>query len=405
MSAAIGAGKAEFSLKHSAKWTPDRAEEAKTALGIAMEQIQALNAAATKLADVNIDHSDWLDFMSKLMGADSVIDPKSAELTRVAQDIQDATLMSPGASLTSAKGTLWGAVNGITYYTDHMRGRTQDNRLVSAWFGDSDLLKRRAMSTALEMAAIALAKVSGSAVVSDYAEVSDSAKVSGSAKVYGYAKVSGHAEVSGEAVVSDSALVYGYAEVSDSAVVRGYAEVSGHAKVSGEAVVSDSAVVTDNAEVSGHAKVSGSAVPSARNIGFDRRWHRDSCYSARLVKADNEANRVLLALTANTGKPLTKWEVGRAYKRLEGYGWSYEAIGNKVGQSARYVRESIELSESPHDVQEMLSVGIITPRVALNAVRATEVPLPVYSKIKLRKPWPTVKQSSKPRASPKNKSL
>lgn len=44
--------------------------------------------------------------------------------------------------------------NGVTYFADHMRGRTQDTRLVSAWFGDSDLLKRTAVNVALEMAGL-----------------------------------------------------------------------------------------------------------------------------------------------------------------------------------------------------------------------------------------------------------
>ena len=148
-------GGAEFKMKHSSKWTPERAQEAKTALGIALEQVQKINIASEALANVNIDHSDWLDFMGKLFSSENVIDTKTAELTKVAADIQDATIYSPGANLESAKGTLWGAVNGVTYYADHMRGRTQDTRLASSWFGNSDMLKNAAMNVALEMAGIA----------------------------------------------------------------------------------------------------------------------------------------------------------------------------------------------------------------------------------------------------------
>lgn len=148
-------GGSEFKMRHSSKWTTERAEEAKEALGIAMQQIQKINKVSEKLSNVNIDHSDWLEFMGKLLGGnDAVIDPKSAQLTRMAQDIQDATVMSPGSNLESAKGTLWGAVNGVTYFADHQRGRTQDTRLASAWFGNSDILKRTAVNVALELAGI-----------------------------------------------------------------------------------------------------------------------------------------------------------------------------------------------------------------------------------------------------------
>jgi phage/plasmid-like protein (TIGR03299 family) len=155
LSIALGDGVPQFRLKHSAKFTDARKEEARVMMGMASQQVAKTNAAADALSHVNIDHSDWLNFMDRLMG-ETVLDPKTAQLSRMAADIQDATLTSPGSTLTSAKGTLWGAVNGVTFYTDHMRGRTQDTRLSSAWFGDSDLLKRTAMNTALEMAGVSI---------------------------------------------------------------------------------------------------------------------------------------------------------------------------------------------------------------------------------------------------------
>jgi phage/plasmid-like protein (TIGR03299 family) len=155
LTAAMQGKKAEFSMKHSSKWTAEKKDEARTAMGMAIENVQRLHKSAELLSNVSIDHSDWLTFMAKLMGGEeNVIDSKTAQLSRMAQDIQDATVLSPGAQLESAKGTLWGAVNGVTYFADHMRGRTQDTRLVSAWFGDSDLLKRTAVNTALEMAGL-----------------------------------------------------------------------------------------------------------------------------------------------------------------------------------------------------------------------------------------------------------
>jgi hypothetical protein len=44
-------------------------------------------------------------------------------------------------------GSLYGVLNGVTYYTDHQRGRSADTRLNSAWFGDGDRLKRTALRT------------------------------------------------------------------------------------------------------------------------------------------------------------------------------------------------------------------------------------------------------------------
>jgi len=90
---------------------------------------------------------------------------------------------------------------------------------------------------------------------------------------------------------------------------------------------------------------------------------------AKIVDAGNEIERKLLSLTANQGKPLGKWEVGTAYKQLEGWGWTLEQIAERVGQTERYVREAIELSNVPQEVKVLLSSGKITPRLALKTVR------------------------------------
>ena len=59
-----------------------------------------------------------------------------------------------GGSLSGRNGTLWGAVNCVTEYTDHHRAtKTMDSRIDRAWFGDGAKTKDRAWSEALLMAA------------------------------------------------------------------------------------------------------------------------------------------------------------------------------------------------------------------------------------------------------------
>jgi phage/plasmid-like protein (TIGR03299 family) len=152
--AARSAGKAPFKLKHSAKFTDERKDECRAMMSRELAHVIRANENAALLSKVTINESDWLDFMTKLLGEQNVISPKDSQLTKVAQDIKDDTILSPGANLKSAKGTLWGAVNGVTYYADHRRGRTADTRMMSAWFGDSNILKNSAVNVALEMAGV-----------------------------------------------------------------------------------------------------------------------------------------------------------------------------------------------------------------------------------------------------------
>jgi hypothetical protein len=75
------------------------------------------------------------------------------DLNRVGAKILDAIISSPGANLPSAKDTLWGAVNGVTYYVDHVAGRSgQDARHNEAWFGQRDKMKTQAVNLAVEYA-------------------------------------------------------------------------------------------------------------------------------------------------------------------------------------------------------------------------------------------------------------
>jgi phage/plasmid-like protein (TIGR03299 family) len=56
---------------------------------------------------------------------------------------------APGQDLPSAKDTLWGAVNAVTYYVDRVR-RTSGDRMDSAWFGSGATLKEKAWEQAVE---------------------------------------------------------------------------------------------------------------------------------------------------------------------------------------------------------------------------------------------------------------
>jgi hypothetical protein len=57
-----------------------------------------------------------------------------------------------GNDLPAVRGTLWTAYNGVSEWLTYSRGRSEDNRLNSLWFGDSALTNRHALEVALDMA-------------------------------------------------------------------------------------------------------------------------------------------------------------------------------------------------------------------------------------------------------------
>lgn len=155
LTAAIGNKSSQmFSMRHTRKFGEADKADAQRVMGMASQQVVETNNLAQQLAKVTLDHDGWMEFMGKLLG-ENLLDAKTADLGRTAAAIQDATFTSPGSGLSSAKGTLWGAVNGVTYFADFQaRSRSESNRIFSSWFGQNDSLKSKAVEVAREMAGV-----------------------------------------------------------------------------------------------------------------------------------------------------------------------------------------------------------------------------------------------------------
>jgi len=180
LSAALAGSKGahEFRMKHTRKWTAGVAKEAQQVMGMAIEQVREVNVLAGQLSQVKLDGKGKVEFLRRLLnqdkeqpvvsveptqeeidrvlsGIEETISDKDVEsLGRVGQNILEAVYASPGSKLATADGTMWGMVNGVSFYSDHIRGRAQDSRLANAWFGAGESLKHQAMKVATEMAGI-----------------------------------------------------------------------------------------------------------------------------------------------------------------------------------------------------------------------------------------------------------
>lgn len=71
---------------------------------------------------------------------------------KAGREILSALVYGPGADMDSAKGTAWGYVNAVSYYTDHIAGNDAQARLQSSWFGHYADIKDKALDLCLEYA-------------------------------------------------------------------------------------------------------------------------------------------------------------------------------------------------------------------------------------------------------------
>lgn len=173
------ASKSLFSLKHTAKFDDAAKREAAKVVSLVKEQQEQTAEMAEFFSKIRIDGQGRIEFVRRLLGGESYVDQilkdrseeplgsslldqiviaeqakkeVPAEETRVGKAIIDSILFSPGATLESRNDTLWGCLNGVTYFVDHKRGRTQDSTLSNAWFGQGADLKAQAVNVAYDLA-------------------------------------------------------------------------------------------------------------------------------------------------------------------------------------------------------------------------------------------------------------
>lgn len=186
ITAALNGGGATWRMSHAKRFDADMQQQAKTALGLAKTRLNEFHEKAEFLATTRVNGSQALiEYVAVLSGSevlDAIVDEASATdavsaggsvldailaghsatavtrairetyLNRAGRMILESILDSPGSDLPSAKGTWWGAVNGVTYAVDHTIGRSDDTRLTSAWFGPRSGLKTQAVELAVAYA-------------------------------------------------------------------------------------------------------------------------------------------------------------------------------------------------------------------------------------------------------------
>jgi phage/plasmid-like protein (TIGR03299 family) len=109
------------------------------------------------LASRGVNRTDLRKYVTQVLSlSPSKKEGEAEQLTTRSKNILAAVLERVdsgfGADLPSARGTWWGAYNGLTEYLSYSRGRSADNRLDSLWFGEGANLNRDALAAAVQFA-------------------------------------------------------------------------------------------------------------------------------------------------------------------------------------------------------------------------------------------------------------
>ena len=87
--------------------------------------------------------------------------------------------------------------------------------------------------------------------------------------------------------------------------------------------------------------------------------------------AEGDEQQLLASnMTGNGGTPLTQWELGTIFRRLNvGYRWSVDRIAAHAMKPRRYVTEAIALSQVDTEAKQMMAAGEVTAGAVLHAVK------------------------------------
>ena len=123
-------------------------------LGLVKDTFRTYEQDIEKLALKRISNSDAMAYILDVLNGHHETEKLSTRALNIGKNVFALfNGAGVGADLSTAKGTLWGAVNAVTQYIDHNSARNQENRLNSAWLGKGNDIKISAMNLAIAMAA------------------------------------------------------------------------------------------------------------------------------------------------------------------------------------------------------------------------------------------------------------
>lgn len=137
--------KSSVRVLHSAQFDADAV---RLQLGIVADQFERFIVESRQLARRDMNFTEADQFVQELLrpyhqSALEITDTKAYK--RVIELWQGRAIGSDILSASKVSGSRWAMLNAVTQLVDHERGRSDNTRLESAWFGTGAALKNRAL--------------------------------------------------------------------------------------------------------------------------------------------------------------------------------------------------------------------------------------------------------------------
>lgn len=135
-------------MSHRRQFKP---EQVKEVLKITTEKLSKYKEMASFLGSRKAEKEDIVEYFKRVFPhAKAKQEPDTKEISSNASHALQILDKQPGHAF--AEGSWWQPFNAVTYMTDHLLGRTDDNRLYNSWYGNNVKLKTDALEQAVKSA-------------------------------------------------------------------------------------------------------------------------------------------------------------------------------------------------------------------------------------------------------------
>jgi phage/plasmid-like protein (TIGR03299 family) len=138
------AGRRQIRIPHSTEF---RSEDVRAGLEISLNEFEAFKQKALGLSKQSFSMDEMDKYLLKLLQpTEGEIDGDQIRRSKAYKNILSLFNGNQiGGDQEAVKNTAWGALNAVTQYIDHEKGRNQSARLMDAWFLTGAKFKERAL--------------------------------------------------------------------------------------------------------------------------------------------------------------------------------------------------------------------------------------------------------------------
>ena len=155
-----------FRHNHAGAFTDDSIKKMENTIGLASKYMSEFEEQARLMASKRMPQADQVRYMANIFDPEFLAACKRGKMSipttfddYMTHDFSGRTIRKIIRSypdeqrdISTAEGPVWGAFNMVTFAWDHLIGRTNDNKLETAWIGRGASVKNEALAMAVAYA-------------------------------------------------------------------------------------------------------------------------------------------------------------------------------------------------------------------------------------------------------------